>query len=100
MTDRIARDPDACFMQVVGAKLDYWMNWKGGSKPFLSAGETIATSEWTAPDDVTLSDASSADTTTMVWATSQKAGTYRLRNKITTSDGRIDERSIYLTITD
>jgi hypothetical protein len=85
------KDPDA--------RLDWTIDWSD----YLQDGETISTSAWAidAPPDAVLVIASGAyapsntGTTATVWLT---GGTlhksYYVRNRITTSDGRIDDQTI------
>lgn len=78
-------DPDA--------KLDYGCDWSA----WLADGETITDSKWIVPDGLTGDDASHDDTTTVVWITGGTAGQrYPLTNRVTTSEGRIDDRTITL----
>ena len=90
MADYI-KDPDAV--------LDYGVDWS----PWLETGETISTSEWTAsPDGLTVMDEPApgmSGTSTLVWLSGGVAGrTYRVTNRITTTAGRIDERSIEIRV--
>jgi hypothetical protein len=83
----LSKDPDAF--------LDYGVNWTA----WLAEGETIAASEWEIEDGVTGSSESFTDTTTTVWVADGTVGTvYTLTNRITTSEGRIDDRSLRIQI--
>jgi hypothetical protein len=97
MSRRVAiarKDPDA--------KLDWTIDWSD----YLEAGETIASSSWAIdnPPDASLTIAgspapSNTTTTAKAWLTGgtlQKR--YYVRNRITTSAGRIDDQSINLGI--
>ena len=86
MSFQVKHDPDA--------KLDYGCDWSD----WLPTGATIATSTWTVtPTGPTLSADSKSTTATVVWVSGGTAGTvYTLTNRITDSDGRIDDRSIRL----
>lgn len=80
-----------------GAVLDYSINWAGG---YLQGGETLASSIWTIfPADMTQS---SAANTTSVASITVSGGAaeqiYQLTNRITTSQGRTDERSITVRV--
>lgn len=77
-----SKDPDA--------KLDYAIDWSS----WLAAGETITASAWTVATGITEVISSFNDTTTKIWLSGGTAGTtYTIANTITTSDGRIDERT-------
>jgi hypothetical protein len=80
-----------------GAVLDYSINWGGG---YLQGGETLMTSIWTIfPSDMTQSAASNTTTTATVTVSGGAAGQiYQLTNRVTTSQGRTDERSITLRV--
>lgn len=86
------------FTHAPGANLDYGFDWK--SNGWLSTGETIETSSWTAPG-LTLTRQQSANGITSVFVAGGKKGsTYKLTNTITTSDGRTDSRTIHLVVED
>ena len=76
------------------AKLDYGVDWSS----WLPTGVTIATSTWAiTPEGPTLSGQANSNTATIVWVQGCTAGVvYALRNRITDSDGREDDRSITL----
>ena len=81
------------------AVLDYAVDWSA----WLADGEVIASSTWTVPEGMEQATPppSHTDTKTTVWVTGGTAGTrYRLTNRITTSQGRTDERSIHLNVVD
>jgi hypothetical protein len=89
-----AKDPDAI--------LDYGFDWS----EWLASGETIVTSSWIVPDDdtspsmalVKTSD-SHDDSSTAIWLASGLPGeTYQVTNRIVTSLGRRDDRSITIRI--
>lgn len=100
------------------AVLDYSVDWKykspasraTGTNPdgWLAAGETISSSTWTVPTGLTqLGPATSptapapsqVDGKATIWLTGGTAGdTYKLTNKIVTSAGRTDERSIQIDV--
>lgn len=84
-------------LQTADGKLDYGVEWED----WLPTGVTIASSEWEISDQVlgvpTLSDDGHDTTETWVTVTGIAVGTtYTLTNKVTLSDGQIDERSIYI----
>lgn len=77
-----------------GAKLDYGIDWK----EWLEASETISVSQWSGPDDLTLSGEQIVDDTgTSVYVEGGVLNqTYVITNTITTSAGRKDSRIIRL----
>src|SRR5690606_238191 len=81
-------DPDP----FLGYQID-WSAWLGD--------DTIVTAVWSTDDDVELSDQSATDTTATVWIA---AGTAELGDRatvtcrVTTTAGRIDDRSIIVQI--
>ena len=85
-----SKDPDA--------KLDYVLDWSA----WLPSGDTISSSTWVidiAPDSslaIAGSPApSNTTTTTTVWLTGGTLGQrYTLRNRIVTTGGRTDDRSV------
>lgn len=81
------KDPDAV--------LDYGFDWTA----WLEAGETIATSTWTADEGITVGDSAIGTGTTKVWLSGGTDGTeYLVTNEITTSAGRTDDRSIRVIV--
>ena len=90
MTFSVLKDPDAV--------LDYSINWA----PWLPDGDTIATSTWivTGPDSTLAEDSSSKSTTvTTVWLSGGTLGlSYTVTNRVVTTAGRTDDRSIGLQV--
>lgn len=81
------KDPDAV--------LDYGLDWSS----WLADGETISTSTWTVPSGITKDSDSNDGTSTTVWLSGGTAGTvYTVANKIVTSTGRTEERSILIQV--
>lgn len=85
------KDPDAV--------LDYTVDWSA----WLQAGETITASQWITPDGITQGSGAQAPsnttTTATVWLLAGTLGqTYIVTNRVTTSDGRVDDRSLRITI--
>ena len=77
------------------ARLDYgfdWSTWLGD--------DTITASEWSSsPADLLLSGAAFGAKTTSTYAAGGDVGTsYVLTNRITTTAGRVDERSIKVKV--
>lgn len=86
MTDPYLKDPSA--------RLDYQIDWSA----WLGA-DTIATSEWTVPTGLTLYSQSNTTTSAIVWLEGGTAGAeYLVTNQITTTGGRIDQRSIKILV--
>ena len=77
-----------------GSDLDYSVDWSN----WLTDGETITDSDWTASAGLTLTrDAVINDTLATVFAAGGVAEqNYVLTNTITTSVGRVDSRTITL----
>jgi len=80
------KDPDAI--------LDYTIDW---GPNWLSDGETISTSTWIVPANITEDSDSNDDTTATIWLSGGVEGeSYDITNRITTSAGRQDDRSFQL----
>lgn len=99
MTSRFVKDPDAT--------LDYTVNWasEDGTNDGSSSdtgwlqGDTITASTWTVPAGLTRVSDSNTDTTATIFISGGTAGKrYRLTNKITTVGGRIEERTLTITV--
>ena len=86
------KDPDA--------KLDYSIDWT----LWLATGDTVDTSSWAvSPTGPTLTDGTidMAGAVTTIWFDGGTVGTkYVLTNHITTVEGREDDRSITVKITE
>lgn len=79
-----------------GANLDYGFDWSD----FLTTGETIATSSWTATSGITLSNPSVTGSITATFAAGGVEGVlYTLTNTIVTnaSPARTDIRTLVLS---
>lgn len=88
----LLKDPDAV--------LDYRVDW---GADYLADGELLAASEWSvAPDEaggITIAGNDFDASTSTAKAAGGVAGhLYNLVNRITTSAGRIDERSILIRV--
>lgn len=82
------KDPDAT--------LDWVFDWAA----WLRSGETISTSTFTVSPGITLGTTSNTVSTATAWLSGGSSGEpYILSNKITTNQGRIDERSITIRVT-
>lgn len=79
------------------AFLDYGIDWVAWLAP---VGDVLAISEWiAAPSGLTLSLDNRDLTQTVVWIAGGVLGTtYVVTNKITTLEGRIDERSFNMLV--
>jgi hypothetical protein len=83
------------FLKTPNAMLDYGFNWTS----WLTSGEVIASSVWTVTSGLTVVSSSNTDTQTTIWISGGVAfSNYSLVNKITTSLGRIDERTIKIFV--
>lgn len=86
----IIKDPDAF--------LDYGVRW--AARGWLSEGETITTSEWSEVEPaetggVTKESPGNDGSTTVIWLRGGvEYHTYKITNHITTSAGRIDDRTL------
>jgi len=80
------------------ATLDYTLDWS----QWLMSGDALASSTWTTTAGLTVdSDRLDADNTTTVWLSGGTAGrSYTVTNRITTDDGRTDDRSIVVYVTE
>jgi len=92
MTDTYLKDPNA--------KLDYARDWSA----WLQTSETIATSEWIVPVGITESVSPAPSNTTTVatiWLEGGTLGfTYLITNRITTNQGRTDDRTFRIVVVD
>ena len=80
------RDPDSV--------LDWAWDWSA----WLAEGEQITEATVIADDGLTVSDPIRDGAVVTVWVSGGEAGqTYRMTCRVTTSQGRIDDRSIWLT---
>lgn len=82
-----SKDPDST--------LDYqfnWVEWLGT--------DTIASSVFTVePNTITIQTTTNTTTTATVWLNGGVVGTlYKIKNRITTVSGRVDERTVGLKI--
>lgn len=80
------------------AYLDYGVDW---SDWLAQYNDTLAESTWSAPEALTLDNDIHTDTATLVWVSGGVVGErYRLTNRITTTAGRVEERSIEIVMVD
>lgn len=79
------------------AKLDYAVKWT----TWLEAGETIATSTWIVPAGITQATPPPGEAAGVatIWLSGGTLGqVYRVTNRVTTSLGRTDDRSIQIYV--
>lgn len=87
MSQRFIKDPDA--------KLDYTIDWSS----WLTDSETISSVVWTVGTGITEESTSNTTTTATIWLSGGTAGErYAAACRITTSDSRIDERTIFIMV--
>lgn len=85
MTNVFTKDPDAI--------LDYQFDWS----VWLAEGETIASAILDVPAGLTLDSQDDTNTTVTAWLSGGTVDEgYRVVCNITTSEGRTDDRSIYI----
>ncbi len=89
MSNVHVKDPDS--------RLDFSVDWS----VWLQPEETIVASVWLPADGITMSDPSVVGGRTIVWLSGGTAGSwYAITNRITTSAGRIDDRTIRVMVRD
>lgn len=85
MSSSYVHDPDSV--------LDYEWDWAA----WLAEGETIATAQVIVPAGLVLDSESNTGTTVTAWISGGTAGeTHMVTARITTTQGRTDDRSIWL----
>jgi hypothetical protein len=96
MSNDKRKDPDA--------KLDYPFDWRAktnghGDSDWLATGETIISYELTVDDGITLVSSSESNGAVVAWISGGEVGQwYKVACKITTSAGRIDERTLHIRV--
>ena len=89
MADDFVKDP--------GAKLDWNFDWEA----WLEEGETITASVFSVSSGLTLVSNTFTSSNSTVWLQGGRSGqVYKVTNTITTSLGRIDERSVTIRVRD
>lgn len=84
------------FLKDPDSTLDYTLDWEE-----WLAGDTISSSTWAVPADMTEEDASETATTATVWLSGGLSGvTYAVVNQIATAGGRVDQRSLSIRCID
>lgn len=78
-----------------GASLDYSFDWGA----WLVDGDTITSAQVTVPDGITLDGTTNTASTVTAWLSGGTAGeSYMATCRITTAEGRTDERSIRINV--
>lgn len=87
MPDNYLKDPSAV--------LDYVVDWG----TWMATGDTITTSEFIAETGITVDSDDHDDTTATVWLSGGTVGEiYEVTNRITTDQGRTDDRTIRIFV--
>lgn len=88
MSQAFVKDPNAV--------LDYHINWGD-----WLAGDSIATSSWIVPSGIVKDSDTNTSTATTVWLSGGSLGqAYALVNRIVTTGGRTEDRTIRVQIWD
>ena len=75
--------------------LDYSIDWSS----WLAKGDSLISSNWNAPSDITLSFPSMSDNKTIVWLAGGVEGqNYEIINTVSTSQGRTGVKTINLPV--
>lgn len=83
------------FLKSQVAVLDYTVDWG----PYLAGVDTIASSSWTVPSQLTGSGQANSTTTASIRVAGGVVGKeYTIVNKIVMASGQIDERSFTLQV--
>jgi len=83
--DAPPKDPDSI--------IDYGVDWSN----WLATGETITSSAWIVPAGLTNDSDSNTSTATAIFLSGGTSGTtYELTNRVTTSGGRTEDRSMLI----
>lgn len=83
------------FIKDPNAVLDYEIDWSS----WLRDGDTITASEWIVDDGLDEVGTTFTDTSALVWLSGGTVRTkYRATNRVTTADGRTDDRSIWVVV--
>lgn len=79
------------------AVLDYQVSWAS----WVSEDEQITASSWTVQTGITKDSDTSTATTATIWLSGGTLGqSYVVTNRISTNQGRTDERSIQIVVRD
>ena len=92
----------AAFLKDSNSRLDYKVDWADPDEgPWLAEGEQIVTSTWIVPAGIVKDDEDNTATTATVWLVGGTAGqTYAVTNRIETNQGRVDDRTIKIFVTE
>jgi hypothetical protein len=83
------------FEKDADAVLDWTFDWS----EWLHSGEVIVSSLITPDTGLTIDSSSHGDTSVVAWVSGGTPGNvYRVASRVTTSDGRTDERSINVRV--
>lgn len=84
------------FLKDADAVLDFGVDWSN----WLEDGDTISSSSWTVtPSTITTDSTENTTTVAKIWLSGGLTGTtYTATNRIVTSDGRTEDRSIYIKV--
>lgn len=74
--------------------LDYQFDWS----LVLAPEDTIVTSLWLVPAEITKDSDSTTDTVTTVWLSNGEIGSHTLTNRITTAGGRTFDQSVTINV--
>jgi len=92
LNNQFTKDPDAV--------LDYMFNWRDASTPWLATIETIVDHTITADTGLVVDSSTEDNGKITVWLSGGTAGeTYKVACRIATSEGRVDERTIWIKVT-
>ena len=92
----MADNPIATFGKDPNAVLDYVIDW---GDEWLEAGDEISTSTWTVPTGITKDSDTKTTTTTTIWLSGGTDGvSYDIVNRIVTTGGRTDDRTITIKV--
>lgn len=92
LNNQFMKDPDAV--------LDYMFDWRDASIPWLATSETIVNHTITADTGLVVDSSSENNGKVTVWLSEGTAGqNYKVACRITTSEGRVDERTIWIRVT-
>ena len=92
LDNQFVKDPDAV--------LDYVFDWRDASTPWLATGETVVGHTITADTGLKVDSSTENNGKVTVWLSEGTAGeTYKVGCRITTSEGRVDERTIWIKVT-
>ena len=84
------------FLKDQNAILDYRIDWS-----LWLDGDTISTSTWTLESGITKATDTFTDTITTIWLSGGTLGTtYTVSNRITTANGRTEDRTIEVSVVD